>query len=67
MCLNFGTLKIINFPYGTNGKLIILGVSILTHIMFIPICLTVLSNDPYCAEVLTEKSVVTNTNNGNSY
>ena len=30
-CLNFGTPKIINFPFGTNGKLIILGVPILTH------------------------------------
>ena len=33
--LNFGTPEIINFPFGTNGKLIILGVTILTgtHIM----------------------------------
>ena len=35
MCLNFGTLKIINFPFGTNGKLIVLGVPILTHIMVV--------------------------------
>ena len=33
MCLNIGTLKIINFPLGTNGKLMILGVSILMYIM----------------------------------
>ena len=33
MCLNFGTPKIINFPFGTNGKLIILGVPIMKHIM----------------------------------
>ena len=30
--LNFGTPKIMNFPFGTNGKLIILGVPILKHI-----------------------------------
>ena len=28
----FGTPEIINFPFGANGKLIILGVSILMHI-----------------------------------
>ena len=27
-----GRLKIINFPFGTNGKLIVLGVPILKHI-----------------------------------
>ena len=32
MCPNFGTPKIINFPFGTNGKLLILGVPILKHI-----------------------------------
>ena len=32
-CLNIGTPKSINFPFGTNGKLIDLGVPILlTHI-----------------------------------
>ena len=30
--LNFGTPKIINFPFGTNGKLIILDVPILMPI-----------------------------------
>ena len=35
MCLNYGTPRIINFPFGTNGKLIILGVPILKHIMII--------------------------------
>ena len=30
--LNFGTPKIMNFPFGTNGKFIILGVPILKHI-----------------------------------
>ena len=29
--LNFGTLKMMNFPFGTNGKFIILGVPILKH------------------------------------
>ena len=29
--LNFGTPKIMNFPFGTNGKFIILGVPILKH------------------------------------
>ena len=33
MLLNFGTPKIINFPFGTNGKLIFVGVPILKHIM----------------------------------
>ena len=27
--------KITNFPFGTNGKLTVLGVSILRHIMFL--------------------------------
>ena len=31
MCLNIGTPKNINFPFGTNGKLITLGVPILQH------------------------------------
>ena len=30
--LIFGTPKIMNFPFGTNGKFIILGVPILKHI-----------------------------------
>ena len=30
--LNLGHLKIMNFPFGTNGKFIILGVPILKHI-----------------------------------
>ena len=29
MCLNIGTHKTINFPFGTNGKLMVLGVPIL--------------------------------------
>ena len=32
MCPDIGTPKIINFPFGTNGKFIILGVPILKHI-----------------------------------
>ena len=31
MCLNTGTPKIINFPFGTNGKLMVLGVPIFKH------------------------------------
>ena len=31
MCLHFGTPKTINFPFGTNGKSIILSVPILKH------------------------------------
>ena len=31
MCSNIGTPKIINFPFGTNGKLMVLGVPILKH------------------------------------
>ena len=32
MCLNIGTPKTINFPFGTNGNLTVLGVPILKHI-----------------------------------
>ena len=32
LCLIFGIPRIINFPFGTNGKLIILGVPILKHL-----------------------------------
>ena len=32
MCLNFGTPMNINFPFGTNGKLMVLGAPILKHI-----------------------------------
>ena len=32
MCLSIGTPKIVNFPFGTNGKLSILGVPIFKHI-----------------------------------
>ena len=32
MCLNFGTPMNINFPFGTNGKLMVLGVPILKYI-----------------------------------
>ena len=35
ICQNFGTPKIINFPFETNAKLIILGVQILDYIMAI--------------------------------
>ena len=31
MCLNTGTPKNINFSFGTNGKLLALGVPILKH------------------------------------
>ena len=31
MCSNIGTSKNINFPFGTNGKLIVLDVPILKH------------------------------------
>ena len=31
LCLKFGHLKIMNFPFGTNGKLMILGAPILKH------------------------------------
>ena len=31
MCLNIGTLKTVNFPFGTNGKLMVLGVPTLKH------------------------------------
>ena len=31
MCLNIGTPKPINFPFGTNGKLMGFGVPILKH------------------------------------
>ena len=31
MCLNIGTLKTVNFAFGTNGKLMVLSVPILKH------------------------------------
>ena len=31
LCLNIGTSKSINFPFGTNGKLMIFGVPILQY------------------------------------
>ena len=31
MCSNSGTPKTINFPFGTNGKFMVLGVPILKH------------------------------------
>ena len=31
MCPNIGTPKIINFPFGTNGKFMVLGVPLLRH------------------------------------
>ena len=37
ICLNFGTPKVSNFPFGTNGKLVILHVQILKHIGYIAI------------------------------
>ena len=39
MYLNIGTFKTINFPFGTNGKLIDLGVPILRHIRVIGLTL----------------------------
>ena len=30
-CFNIGTSKTINFPFGTNGKLMLLGVPALKH------------------------------------
>ena len=32
MCLYSGTPKIINFPFATNGKLMVLGVPLLKHL-----------------------------------
>ena len=32
MCLNIGTPKNINFPFGTNGKLMVSGVPILKYL-----------------------------------
>ena len=32
MCPNLGHLKIINFTFGTNGKLMVLDVPVLKHI-----------------------------------
>lgn len=31
MCVNISTPKAINFPFGSNRKLVVLGVSILNH------------------------------------
>ena len=35
MCLNIGTPEIVNFPFGTNGKLLVLGVLVLKRIRMI--------------------------------
>ena len=32
MCLNIGTHKIVNFPFETNGTVMVLGVPILKHL-----------------------------------
>ena len=32
MCLILGYLKVINFPFGRNGKLMVLDVPVLKHI-----------------------------------
>ena len=37
MCLSIGTPKIVNFPFGTNGKLTILGVPIFKDIRVLQI------------------------------
>ena len=34
MCLNIGTTKTINFPFGTNGKLTVLGVPYFSTLRF---------------------------------
>ena len=34
LCLNIGTPKTINFPFGTNGKLMVLGVPIRVSLKF---------------------------------
>ena len=54
MCPDFGTPKTINFPFGTNGKFIILGVPILKHITVIayfPNCLpsSIVSGNSLCS------------------
>ena len=33
LCLNMGMPKTINFPFGTNGKLTVLGVSVFRHMV----------------------------------
>ena len=35
MCLNIGSPKTVNFPFGTNGKLLVLGVLVLKRIRMI--------------------------------
>ena len=41
MCLNIGTSKKHNFPFGTNGKFIIFGVPMLKHFKVLFITWTV--------------------------
>ena len=41
MCLNIGIPKILNFPFGTNGKLMVLGVPILKHIKVFYLCCSI--------------------------
>ena len=52
-CLNIGTPKTINFPFGTNGKLILLGVPILQHFS-----IQILFLDSLVGAVHTGKSVL---------
>ena len=54
MCLNIGTPKTINFPSDTNGKLMTLGVPILTHFR-VPIPL---QKSPDCTNTLLHDSYI---------
>ena len=49
MCLSIGTPKKINFPFGTNGKFIFLGVKkVLAHCMCLNIATSKNRHFPFC-------------------
>ena len=52
MCLNIGTPKNINFPFETNGKLMIVGVPILKHFRVILPALTLSRTKRLCKQII---------------
>ena len=55
MCSNTGTPKIINFPFGTNGKLMVLGVPIFEH--FRVICIIIVPQETHGSKFLGRTTV----------
>ena len=53
MCSNFGTPKTINFPFGTNGKLMVLGVPIFKHFRVYLEWFKVIKQTPFPIMIIT--------------